>query len=313
MVRKHPITEVTRRRIFDFLSMDGVAWSGRLEEAAFLTRLYTLKDLPSYDNRYRNAEGDIIQHRQNNHDWDDDWVFYDGRFQLQDGPPTVLLAFLAEMLHPVVRPDAEEVQRLLKNFNGFLAADGHELAQVDTISGHPVYVGRRRGSFHGNAPELSLQARTGVLTDPDVLQQHLNRIRTTVAGDPAQAIGSCKELTESLLKIILERSGESYGTGDDLLALYKKVAVLLGLDSSSIPDSAKGSEAVKKILRTLSTTVQGLAEMRNALGTGHGRTTRSPASARHARLALNSTVTITEFLLDTWQDRVDRQIIRVQP
>lgn len=57
------ITQVTRRRIFDFLSVDGVDWSGRIHEAAVLARLYPLKTLPSKDNRYRDAEGDIIQHR----------------------------------------------------------------------------------------------------------------------------------------------------------------------------------------------------------------------------------------------------------
>lgn len=41
------------------------------------------------------------------------------------------------------------------------------------------------------------------------------------------------------------------------------------------------------------------------LGIGHGQSTRSVALTRHARLALNATVTITEFVLDTWQVRVD--------
>ncbi|MEU8076080.1 abortive infection family protein [Catellatospora citrea] len=308
MAQQHPITAVTRQRIFDFLSMEQVAWAGRLEEAVFLKRLYPLRDLPSGDRRYSNAEGDINQHRLNNLDWEDDWVFSDDRFGLVDGEPELLLAFLAEMLHPVVRSDAEEVARLLKVINSYLAGDGYELAQVSAISGLPVYGGRRRGSFHGSSPELNLQTRP-LLTDPAVLQQHLTRIRAGIADDPAAAIGSSKELVESLLKIILERSGEPYAHGEDMPALYKKVAALLGLDAGSIPDSARGSEAVRKILRTLGTTVQGLAELRNALGTGHGRTAPSPALARHARLALNSTVTITEFLLDTWQDRVDRNLL----
>lgn len=34
------------------------------------------------------------------------------------------------------------------------------------------------------------------------------------------------------------------------------------------------------------------------------RTTRSVALARHPRLALNATVTGTEFVLDTWHARV---------
>jgi hypothetical protein len=58
-------------------------------------------------------------------------------------------------------------------------------------------------------------------------------------------------------------------------------------------------------LRTLVTTIQSLAELRNELGIGHGQSTRSLALTRHARLALNATVTISEFVLDTWQARVE--------
>ena len=51
-----------------------------------------------------------------------------------------------------------------------------------------------------------------------------------------------------------------------------------------MPGSAKGSEASQQVLRTLVTTVQSLAELRNELGIGHGQSTRSVALARHARL-----------------------------
>jgi hypothetical protein len=49
--------------------------------------------------------------------------------------------------------------------------------------------------------------------------------------------------------------------------------------------------------------VFGLAELRNTLGRGHGRTTPSPALERHARLAFNAAVALTELLFDTWQER----------
>lgn len=303
----HPprrITDVTRRRLFDVLSIGKVAWSGRLEEVQFLSRLYDLDALASTDRRFRTAHGDIIQHRFNNDDWDDDWVFSDPRFELERGPDDVLLRFLAEMLHPIVRSDANEVQDLLRQFNEALRPDGYELAATDTISGLPVYEGRLRGAFHGEHPTLDLHNRP-LLTDWKVLHEHLTRIGDSVARDPAAAIGSAKELVESLCKIILERSGQSYPHGDDLPALYRRVAELLRLNAESVPESSKGSQTSQKILRTLSTTVQCLAELRNELGLGHGRSTPSPALARHARLALNSTVTVTEFLLDTWQDRVN--------
>ncbi|WP_408656244.1 abortive infection family protein [Jatrophihabitans sp.] len=89
----------------------------------------------------------------------------------------------------------------------------------------------------------------------------------------------------------------------------KQVATLLNLRADAVPESTKGSQSAAMILRTLTTTVQGLAELRNELGLGHGRSAASPALARHARLALNSAVAVSEFLLDTWHQRVDSGVL----
>ncbi|MGW8863351.1 AbiJ-related protein [[Kitasatospora] papulosa] len=137
------ITEVTRRRLFDALRLQKVAWAGGLDEVGFLKRVFDLEKMESYDPRYSTAEGDIYQHRFNNLDWDDDWVFTDQRFNLSQGPDVTLLRFLSEMLHPVVRTDEQEVQHLLELFNTALARDGYTIAPTDTISGYPVYGGRR--------------------------------------------------------------------------------------------------------------------------------------------------------------------------
>jgi hypothetical protein len=265
--------------------------------------LYNLSALPSTDRRYATAEGDIRQHCINNEDWDYDWVFYDGRFGLQNSDER-LLEFLASMLHPVVRTDTAEIQQLLTHFNAALKPDGYQIVKTGEISGRAVYGHRRTDAFHGDEPVLALDERPP-LTEPEVLHEHLARIGRSVRTDPAAAIGSCKELVESLCKIILERSGVPYPASDDLPSLYRRAADLLRLKAEAVPASAKGSETAQKILRTLSTTVQALAELRNELGIGHGRSSTSGAQTRHARLALNSTVTVTEFLLDTWQERVE--------
>ena len=201
------------------------------------------------------------------------------------------------------RPDESEVAALLKGFNEALARDGYELYASDWISGHAVYGWRRLDAFHGSAPELRLSERP--LTDPAVLQEHLTRIRAGLVADPAAAISSCKNLLESLFKIILDRSGVSYGGNDDVPRLYRKVAELLALNAEAVPESARASQTSQQILRTLVTTVSSLAELRNELGIGHGQSSRSAALARHARLALNATVTIAEFVLDTWQARIE--------
>jgi hypothetical protein len=154
------ITEVTRRRLLDglgwlrgavpsgsreFLTPAHTFWSGARTETDFLARLYDLNELPSTDPRHTTAFQDIVQHRVMNEDWDDDWIFHDSRFGLPDSDEA-LLQFLAEMLHPAVRTDPAEVDRLRNFLNGVLAHDGYELVQVDDISGAPLFAPRRIGA-----------------------------------------------------------------------------------------------------------------------------------------------------------------------
>jgi hypothetical protein len=141
------------------------------------------------------------------------------------------------------------------------------------------------------------------LGEPRVVQQHLDRIAANIGADPAASVGSSKELVESVCKFILDDFAVEYGTRDDLLDLYKKVAKELSLNRESVPTSAKGSQAAQRVLQNLATAVQSLAELRNELGIGHGRTKSSPAFARHARLASNAARTVVEFFLETWHER----------
>lgn len=297
------ISSVTRRRIADSIALSKVPWAGQMAEPDFLARIYDLRSMPSTDSRYLNAFEDIYQHQVRNYDWGDGWVFTDARFNLLHAHDDEFLGLLVEMLHPIVRPDEAEVAGLLADFNEMLRIDGFELYARDWISGHAVYGWRRTDAFHGSSPELRLHERP--LTDPVVLQEHLTRIRDGLVADPAATISSCKSLLESLFKIVLDQSSVDYPRADDVPQLYRKVADLLALSVESVPASARGSEASQKILRTLVTTVGTLAELRNELGIDHGKSERSAALARHARLALNATVTVAEFILDTWQDRLD--------
>ena len=132
------ISEVTRRDIIDRIGN----WSGRLEEDQFLSRLYNLSALPSDDYRFPDAARDIWQHRINNLDWNDDWIFYDHRFNLLHGSSEDFLRFLCETVHPVVRPDTAEAQRMVEQYNQYLRHDGWELFVTGEISGRPVFAAR---------------------------------------------------------------------------------------------------------------------------------------------------------------------------
>lgn len=161
------ITEVTRRNIFDVIRVQKMNWAGRLEETEFLARIFDLDSIPSTDSRFKNAEGDIWQHRVNNpYDWNDDWIFSDKRFNLLRCDDEIFLRFLCEMLHPVVRDDKEEIERLQQLFNEYLRVDGYEIYQSTFISGYPVYSSRHRKEVavsSGKKPYLEVSPQRGAL------------------------------------------------------------------------------------------------------------------------------------------------------
>lgn len=94
--------------------------------------------MPPSDSRYDDALGDILQHRVGDFDWDDDWVFSDGRFDLADDDDAFLV-FLAETVHPDVRADIEEAERIVAVHNNHLKHDGFEIYHHRSISGRAVY------------------------------------------------------------------------------------------------------------------------------------------------------------------------------
>ncbi|MFJ8827695.1 protein kinase [Streptomyces sp. NPDC102467] len=166
----HNITQVTRRRLFKFLQSREVQWFGDLDEIAFLRRLYDLDELPSSDDRFEDAEGDITQHRYNNYDWEDDWIYSDDRFGLRDGPDVVLLRFLSEMLHPEVRSDDAEAARLAELVESMVRRDGYTFAPVADISGYPIYgahflAGTTSDATPGNAPAQITPGRVTMPVD----------------------------------------------------------------------------------------------------------------------------------------------------
>lgn len=153
------ITDVTRRRLREGLR--DTWWWGGLDEAAFLNRLYDLDSLPSLDRRFDTAAQDIWQHCINNpDDWEADWIWNDVRFGLADGDEAVL-RFLAEMLHPAVRTDGAEVERLHGFLNQTLVHDGYELVVVDSISGAPIFAPRTIGAGVAGAMKNLIFAADG--------------------------------------------------------------------------------------------------------------------------------------------------------
>lgn len=134
----------------------------------------------------------------------------------------------------------------------------------------------------------------------DYITQQIARMDTAVYDDPALAIGTAKELIETCCKTILDERGVVLSKNPDVSELSKATFKELRLIPENIPDEAKGSKTVKRILQNLSTVGVGLAELRNFYGAGHGKEGRAKGLApRHAKLAVGSASTLVTFLYDT--------------
>jgi AbiJ N-terminal domain 3/Abortive infection C-terminus len=292
------VSRATRRNIIDGLKLEGLHWAGELDDVEFLGRIFDLKSLPSTDSRYPDATSDIWQHRINNDDWPSDWIFGDSRFKILTGSTEDFLAFLCEMVHPVVRPDRVIAQSMVSHFNEQLRKDGWRLREVEKIAGRPRYICER---IRNSAPNVVARAQTAADSlDAAHMHKEIERVEKIIDTDPALAIGTAKELVESCCKSILTKRGIPFTRGADLPELTKLLAKELKLVPDGITEAAKGADNVKRILQNLSSITHNLAELRGLYGTGHGRDgSHRGLSVRHARLAVGTAVTFIDFVTAT--------------
>lgn len=257
------LTEVTRRNIRDYFKVAGIGWWGDLDETDFLSRLYNLALLPSHDHRFNDAAGDIWQHRHNNDDWPNEWVFDDSRFGLADSDEK-LLRFLAETVHPAVRQDSMQITTLVNELNKRLKPDGWELTEAEIISGRPCYAAQR---LRSGAVSAVIRARAVAdALDADWMRREIQRIEKAVDTDPSLAVGTAKELVETCCKTILNQKKVEFTKNTDLPKLVKLVATELKLVPEGISEATRGADVIRSILRSLTTITQGLAELRGLYG-----------------------------------------------
>lgn len=297
------VRKQTRQNIIDGLKIDGVFWAGKLDDVDFLARLYDMQALASYDSRYKDAAGDIYQHRVNNLDWEDDWIYADARFRLASGPDHVFLRFLCETVHPVVRPDKDEAIRLAAQYNDQLRQDGWELVEEERIAGRPRFVARKAGLSGGRA--VSRARAVADALDAGWMQKEIERLELAVEADPSLAIGTAKDLVETCCKSILTRQGVKVSKSATLPELTKLLTKELRLVPEGISDEAKGAETIRLLLRNLTTITQYLSEIRGLYGSGHGRDGKHRGlEPRHARLAVGAAVAFIDFVSETYHARM---------
>lgn len=139
--------------------------------------------------------------------------------------------------------------------------------------------------------------------DSQYLSQQIQRMNDSIDNDPDLAIWTAKELIESVCKTILEERGLWYDKAHDIPVLTKNVLRELQLVPEWVSDEKRWAEIIKRILRSLWTIGNDIAELRWLYGTGHGKHIKSKnLTPRHAKLAVGVAATFVKFIFETHQE-----------
>ena len=193
----------------------------------------------------------------------------------------------AHIANPSTYTDPATLKREYEKLVGLLRRDGYEFSE-----------GRLRA--RGDDALLRHLSATAASIDAEYLAAQVDRLAEAVEQDSDLAIGQAKELVETCCKTILAGSGDSEHDRLDLVPLVKQTMKELKLLPEDIPDAAKGAKTIKAVLGNLAMISQGMAELRNLYGTGHGKHAKHKRlPARHARLAVGAATTLASFLFET--------------
>ena len=211
---------------------------------------------------------------------------------------SIFLNFLCEMVHPLVRPDPSEVSKMVQLFNDNLKVDNFEIVEKTRISDRPIFVGRIKITGKDSLQRIGNDIKN--ILNAEYVSQQINLMESSIEVAPHISIGLAKELIETCCKSIFQEREQKCSTDWDLGRLMKETTKLLKLTPSDIPNEAKAATSIKQILGSLSSVVQGIAEVRNEYGSGHGKDGKFKGlQPRHAKLAVGAASTLAIYLLET--------------
>ncbi len=200
--------------------------------------------------------------------------------------------------------DADHVSRVLRVYEVVLS-DHADAATQERLKVALQRDGYRYGDDHRIVPAtpaaVPLSGQSS-LRSAEGIEEAFNRIALLIDGDPAGVVSASKELIEATAKTVLQELGVDYTDREDFSALVPRAQQSLGLAAGGVDGSVDGAPSIRRILGGLASIAQGIDELRNAEGGGHGRPRSTRLSARHARLAFNGARTWCEIALETLSD-----------
>ena len=145
------------------------------------------------------------------------------------------------MIHPLVRVESSDVNRLLQIFNENLKEDNFEIIEKAKISGKPIFVGRLKIAGKESLQKKGFNIKK--ILNADYVSQQINLMESSIENSHHISIGLAKELIETCCKSIFDEGNETYDKNWDLPKLMKETTKLLKLTPDDIPNKTKAASS----------------------------------------------------------------------
>jgi hypothetical protein len=195
--------------------------------------------------------------------------------------------------HPVMEDSLDDVEKLI------VIRSGELRTILDRVGGTRTHSANEATNVDLTFVRASGLLEAGVVDD---FVRRLGGLRDR--RNLGRVIGASKELVEAVNHAALAVLGEPPGLTDDFQKLGKMTRQAITTRIGQVRPTGSPVEATSvKFQAGLTTVLQGLAEMRNDFGEGHGRR-RVPAGVevRHGRLAQDCALAYSGYLISALED-----------
>ena len=180
------------------------------------------------------------------------------------------------------------IQKVIDQINSILYFGGHELVIIN----NQFIVKNIDEKINIDIPSINVVNRDYI---KDLSERAMKDIDE---GNLDSAITKSRTILEETFYYAIEIKGEEPSDNGDIGKLYKQVKDLYSMHTNKDMD-----KRVNKLLSGLENIVQSIAEMRNNGSDSHGLgSKRVNIADYHARLAVNSSTTMAEFILSVSQN-----------
>lgn len=156
---------------------------------------------------------------------------------------------------------------------------------------------RRAGWALSDDGTLSVLGQIDVATGGrEALDEQVDRLRRAT-DDPAQLLGTAKDLLEAVAKFVLEELGTPQD--GDFGHLWYLARDRLRIHPAQVVGDGPGAAQVRKILQSSWTIAEQTNELRNLQGTGHGRTLPTGVTPEMALLVVREACAVADFALSS--------------